>query len=109
MLDEGLDAAIARHAECGRLLQDGLETLGFELFAAEGHRLPELTTVWVPEGLDDAKAQGDACSTATASRSAAGSASSPGRCGASAAWATPPGRATSRSCSARSAELLAGR
>jgi alanine-glyoxylate transaminase / serine-glyoxylate transaminase / serine-pyruvate transaminase len=55
VLDEGLDAAIARHAECGRLLQDGLVSLGFELFAAEGHRLPELTTVWVPEGLDDAK------------------------------------------------------
>ena len=55
VLDEGLDAAIARHAECGRLLQDGLVDLGFELFAAEGHRLPELTTVWVPEGVDDAK------------------------------------------------------
>ena len=34
---------------CGRALQDGLERLGLELFAAEGHRLPELTTVWVPE------------------------------------------------------------
>ena len=50
LLDEGLDAAIARHAECGRLLQDGLAALGCELFAAEGHRLPELTTVWVPGG-----------------------------------------------------------
>ena len=57
LLDEGLDAAIARHEECGRLLQAGLEALGCELFAAEGHRLPELTTVWVPEGTDDAKAR----------------------------------------------------
>jgi len=57
LLDEGLDAAVARHAECGRLLQEGLVGLGFALFAAEGHRLPELTTVWVPEGLDDAKAR----------------------------------------------------
>ncbi|HET9610643.1 MAG TPA: alanine--glyoxylate aminotransferase family protein [Acidimicrobiales bacterium] len=55
ILDEGLEAAIARHADCGRLLQDGLVELGFELFAAEGHRLPELTTVWVPDGVDDAK------------------------------------------------------
>ena len=55
LLDEGLDAAVARHAECGRLLREGLVALGFELFAAEGHRLPELTTVWVPDGLDDAK------------------------------------------------------
>jgi alanine-glyoxylate transaminase / serine-glyoxylate transaminase / serine-pyruvate transaminase len=57
VLDEGLDAAIARHAECGRLLQDGLVDLGLELFAAEGHRLPELTTVWIPERIDDAKAR----------------------------------------------------
>ena len=57
LLDEGLDAAIARHADCGARLQQGLVELGFELFAAEGHRLPELTTVWVPEALDDAKAR----------------------------------------------------
>lgn len=54
ILDEGLDAAIARHAECGRLLHEGLAGLGFELFAADGHRLPELTTVWVPDGVDEA-------------------------------------------------------
>lgn len=54
VLDEGLDAVFARHAECGRLLHDGLEKLGFELFAEEGHRLPELTTVKVPAGADDA-------------------------------------------------------
>src|SRR3954453_14367341 len=54
LLDEGLDAAFARHAECGSLLHDGLQKMGLSLFAAEGHRLPELTTVWVPEGADDA-------------------------------------------------------
>ncbi|HEX6236597.1 MAG TPA: alanine--glyoxylate aminotransferase family protein [Acidimicrobiales bacterium] len=54
ILDEGLDTAIARHAECGRLLHEGLAGLGFELFAAGGHRLPELTTVWVPDGVDEA-------------------------------------------------------
>ncbi len=54
ILDEGLDAAVERHARCGRVLQDGLVELGFELFAAEGHRLPELTTVRVPEGIDEA-------------------------------------------------------
>ena len=55
ILDEGLDEAIARHEACGRLLHDGLAQLGMSLFAAEGHRLPELTTVWVPDGVDDAK------------------------------------------------------
>ena len=28
--------------------------MGLELFAAEGHRLPELTTVTVPDGVDSA-------------------------------------------------------
>ena len=55
LLDEGLDAAVARHAGCGQLLQEGLAGLGFELFAADGHRLPELTSVVVPDGVDDAK------------------------------------------------------
>lgn len=54
VLDEGLDAAIERHARCGTALQDGLEARGFELFAAQGHRLPQLTTVHVPDGVDEA-------------------------------------------------------
>ncbi len=53
VLEEGLDAVWARHADCGRQLQEGVQKLGFELFAAEGHRLPELTTVWVPEAIGD--------------------------------------------------------
>ncbi|HUF34158.1 MAG TPA: alanine--glyoxylate aminotransferase family protein [Acidimicrobiales bacterium] len=57
VLSEGLDDAHHRHAECGRLLQDGLVKLGFELFAADGHRLPQLTTVWVPDGIDEAGAR----------------------------------------------------
>src|ERR671911_292833 len=54
ILEEGLDAVHARHAEAGRHLHEGLSELGLELFAAEGHRLPELTTVHVPEGVDSA-------------------------------------------------------
>lgn len=54
LLDEGIEAVHARHAECGQLLQEGLVELGFELFATEGHRLPELTTVVVPDGVDEA-------------------------------------------------------
>ncbi|HWE54390.1 MAG TPA: alanine--glyoxylate aminotransferase family protein [Acidimicrobiales bacterium] len=59
LLDEGLDAAWARHAECGAALQDGLQKMGFELWAEEGHRLPELTTVVVPDGVDDAAIRRD--------------------------------------------------
>jgi alanine-glyoxylate transaminase/serine-glyoxylate transaminase/serine-pyruvate transaminase len=35
-------------------LHDGLEKVGCGLFAEEGHRLPELTTAWVPDGVDEA-------------------------------------------------------
>jgi alanine-glyoxylate transaminase/serine-glyoxylate transaminase/serine-pyruvate transaminase len=54
LLDEGLEAAWQRHAECGELLQDGLERLGLELLVAADHRLPQLTTVRVPTDVDDA-------------------------------------------------------
>src|SRR4029450_4531265 len=54
ILGEGLDAVHARHGEAGRLLHEGLQAMGLELFAAEGHRLPELTTVKVPDGVDSA-------------------------------------------------------
>lgn len=50
---EGLDNAFARHALCGGVLQEGLEELGFTLFASAGWRLAQLTTVRLPEGLDE--------------------------------------------------------
>lgn len=59
ILGEGVDQVIARHHEAGRILQDGLEEMGLELFAAEGHRLPELTTVRVPDGVDSAAVRAD--------------------------------------------------
>jgi alanine-glyoxylate transaminase/serine-glyoxylate transaminase/serine-pyruvate transaminase len=49
ILEEGLEHSWERHQSCGEMLQKGLEELGLELFAAQGHRLPELTTVLVPE------------------------------------------------------------
>jgi alanine-glyoxylate transaminase/serine-glyoxylate transaminase/serine-pyruvate transaminase len=58
ILEEGLDAVWARHEAAGRQLQDGLEEMGLELFAAKGHRLPELTTVMVPDGVDSARVRG---------------------------------------------------
>jgi alanine-glyoxylate transaminase/serine-glyoxylate transaminase/serine-pyruvate transaminase len=59
VLEEGLEASFARHQACGDALQAGLEARGFELFAEKGHRLPQLTTAWVPagrlpDGLDEA-------------------------------------------------------
>ncbi len=50
VLEEGLENAQARHQACGDRLQEGLQKMGFELFAQEGHRLPELTSVRIPQG-----------------------------------------------------------
>ena len=58
VLDEGLDAAWARHARVGAQLQAALPELGFRLFAEE-RRLPQLTSVWLPDGVDDAKVRGE--------------------------------------------------
>jgi alanine-glyoxylate transaminase / serine-glyoxylate transaminase / serine-pyruvate transaminase len=55
LLDEGIQASWERHAECGRLLQDGLADLGLDLLVAADHRLPQLTTVRIPAGVDDAE------------------------------------------------------
>jgi alanine-glyoxylate transaminase/serine-glyoxylate transaminase/serine-pyruvate transaminase len=49
ILDEGLEQARQRHADCGDRLQRGLEALGLELFADADHRLPQLTTVRIPD------------------------------------------------------------
>lgn len=57
VLDEGLEAGWARHRTCGEHLQAGLEKLGFLPLAAEGHRLPQLTSVRLPDGVDDGAAR----------------------------------------------------
>jgi len=59
LLDEGLENVYAWHQACGDRLQAGLVERGFEQFAQEGHRLPELTSVRVPAerlpaGVDEA-------------------------------------------------------
>jgi alanine-glyoxylate transaminase/serine-glyoxylate transaminase/serine-pyruvate transaminase len=58
LLDEGLEASWARHAHVGALLQAELPARGFRLFAEE-RRLPQLTSVWLPDGIDDAKVRGE--------------------------------------------------
>jgi alanine-glyoxylate transaminase/serine-glyoxylate transaminase/serine-pyruvate transaminase len=49
LLDEGIEASHARHQAVGDRLQAELAARGFELFAQEGYRLPQLTSVRVPE------------------------------------------------------------
>ena len=52
---EGLDAAWARHAKHHQALKAGLETLGIEMLVDEAYRLPQLNTVKVPDGVDEAE------------------------------------------------------
>jgi alanine-glyoxylate transaminase/serine-glyoxylate transaminase/serine-pyruvate transaminase len=54
VLEEGLEARFARHRRHAAALLAGLAALGCQPQAAEGRRLPTLTCVKVPEGVDDA-------------------------------------------------------
>jgi alanine-glyoxylate transaminase / serine-glyoxylate transaminase / serine-pyruvate transaminase len=51
--EEGLEARIARHAKNGKALHAGLAAMGLDLATVPGHRLPQLTCVKIPEGIDD--------------------------------------------------------
>jgi len=54
VLEEGLEACFARHAQHHQALAAGLEQLGISFAAAQGHRLPQLNAVQIPDGVDDA-------------------------------------------------------
>ena len=58
VLEEGLEIRWARHERNGRALQDGLEAMGLMLHADAAVRLPVLTTVRIPEGVNDAEVRG---------------------------------------------------
>lgn len=53
VLSEGLEARWARHERVGRRLQDALVERGLPILSQEGHRLPQLTPVGLPEGVDE--------------------------------------------------------
>ncbi len=53
--EEGLENRFRRHEMLGDRLKMELEGLGFKLFAQEGYRLPMLTSVGLPVGMDDAR------------------------------------------------------
>jgi alanine-glyoxylate transaminase/serine-glyoxylate transaminase/serine-pyruvate transaminase len=52
-LEEGLRARYARHREQAEALRRGLEALDLELPVEESVRLPPLTLVRIPDGIDD--------------------------------------------------------
>lgn len=57
--EEGLEARFKRHLENARALQAGVRAMGLGFAAQEGYRLPQLTVVKVPDGIDDAKVRAD--------------------------------------------------
>jgi alanine-glyoxylate transaminase/serine-glyoxylate transaminase/serine-pyruvate transaminase len=53
--EEGREARFARHRRNAEFLWQGLESLGLTLHVAREHRIPSLTTVCVPDGVDEAE------------------------------------------------------
>ena len=53
VLDEGLASRWARHAEVGERFQAAMTDRGCSLLAQPGHRLPQLTAVGWPDGVDE--------------------------------------------------------
>lgn len=51
--EEGLEARWERHKRLHNVLRAGLEALGLRYTAAEGHQLPQLNAVSIPDGVDD--------------------------------------------------------
>ena len=58
VLEEGLEACHARHLKMHKALEAGLGTLGVKFTVAKEWRLPQLNSVSVPDGADDAKVRG---------------------------------------------------
>lgn len=52
--EEGLENAWKRHADNHLLLRAGLEALGIRFVVEESARLPQLNSVTIPDGVDDA-------------------------------------------------------
>ncbi len=58
LAEEGIENAWTRHRAMHEQLKAGLEKLGMRFVVAEGARLPQLNSVYIPEGVDDAAARG---------------------------------------------------
>ncbi|EAQ97829.2 alanine-glyoxylate aminotransferase apoenzyme [Congregibacter litoralis KT71] len=56
--EEGLDNAISRHQRNHKALVAGLEAMGLSMAVEEAWRLPQLNSVCIPDGVDDARVRG---------------------------------------------------
>ena len=55
MCEEGVENAWERHQSNHELLRDGLETMGMKYLVKKEDRLPQLSSVFIPEGVDEAR------------------------------------------------------
>jgi len=55
VVEEGLEPRFARHRKNHEALAAGLTAMGLALAAEQGHRLPMLNAVTVPDGVDEAR------------------------------------------------------
>ncbi|MCW9058232.1 MAG: alanine--glyoxylate aminotransferase family protein [Gammaproteobacteria bacterium] len=53
--EEGIEESWARHAKNHQALRAGIEAMGLSFIVKESERLPQLNTVTIPEGVDDAR------------------------------------------------------
>jgi alanine-glyoxylate transaminase/serine-glyoxylate transaminase/serine-pyruvate transaminase len=54
LAEEGIENAWQRHADNHRALRAGIEAMGLTFVVDEPHRLPQLNSVSIPDGIDDA-------------------------------------------------------
>ncbi len=52
VLEEGLEARIARHALVGRAMAAGLQAMGLRLFGDRAHKMANVVGVMIPDGID---------------------------------------------------------
>jgi len=52
LLEEGVDAAFARHASLGRACREGAKAMGLELFSPDEERSAVVTAILTPDGVD---------------------------------------------------------
>jgi (S)-ureidoglycine-glyoxylate aminotransferase len=52
MLREGLPQVFARHAAGSRAVVAGVEAMGLKVFGDKTNKMPNVTGVWIPEGVN---------------------------------------------------------
>jgi (S)-ureidoglycine-glyoxylate aminotransferase len=55
VLKEGLQNAFARHTRASKALTAGLTAMGLQLFGDQSHKMPNVTGVYIPQGVDGDK------------------------------------------------------